>query len=123
MNKIKLFDNFIQIVNYYLKNKNLFVSNKTIELECEYGTIEFYNLNNSNNSNKIIVHSIFVKEQYRKKGLCGEFIKCIIDNLNTNDIFIIQSVLSKILYEYLKKFEYNGFIFVAKKEGFVCQKK
>lgn len=112
-------DDLYKIVDYYLKNFNTFQINKKIEFECEYGSIEFYKYSNTN---KIVVHSIYIKEQFRKKGLCGEFIKYLLDMIEGNKILVIQSVLSKILYEYLERFEYNKTIFVLKKEGFVAKK-
>jgi hypothetical protein len=71
--------------------------------------------------NKLIIHSIYVIEKYRKNNLCKEFIKYILDKSNFNKI-IIQSVLSKILYNFLLKFEHNGKKFILKKEGFVYKK-
>lgn len=112
-------DDLYKIVDYYLKNFNTFQINKKIEFECEYGSIEFYKYSNTN---KIVVHSIYIKKQFRKKGLCGEFIKYLLDMIEGNKILVIQSVLSKILYEYLERFEYNKTIFVLKKEGFVAKK-
>lgn len=112
-------DNLNQIVDYYLDNFNSFQINKKIEFECELGNIEFFK---SSNKNKIIVHSIYIKEQYRRKGLCGEFIKYLIDKIDNVQTLVIQTVLSKILYEYLFRFKYNKTIFVLKKEGWVAKK-
>jgi hypothetical protein len=112
-------NNFNEIVDCYLKNFNIFQINKKIEFECEYGSIEFFKYSNSN---KIIVHSIYIKEQYRKKRLCERFIKYLIDKIENIQTLVIQSVLSKILYEYISRFEYNKTIFVLKKEGFVAKK-
>jgi len=113
-------DNFNQIVNYYLENFNSFQTNKKIEFECGLGCVEFFK--SDKNTNDIIVHSIYIKEQYRKKGLCENFIKYLIDKIGDTQTLIIQSVLSKILYDYLSRFEYNNTIFVIKKEGFVAKK-
>lgn len=112
-------NNFNEIVDCCLENFNKFQINKKIEFECEYGSIEFFKYSNPN---KIIVHSIYIKKQYRRKGLCGGFIKYLIDKIEDRQTLVIQSVLSKILYEYLSRFEYNKTIFVLKKEGFVAIK-
>lgn len=112
-------NNFNEIIDYYLEKFNTFEINKKIEFECEYGSIEFHKYSNIN---KIVIHSIYIKKLFRRKGLCGEFIKNLIDKVDGNKIIIIQSVLSKVLYEYLLRFEYNKNIFVLKKEGFVCKK-
>ena len=71
----------------------------------------------NNQSNKLIIHEIFVKEEFRNKGLCKEFIKYLIDKFPHKKI-IIQSVLSKILYNFLLRFEYKNRYFMLKKEGF-----
>jgi N-acetylglutamate synthase-like GNAT family acetyltransferase len=118
-NNVIYYNNFYQIVDCYLENFNSFQINKKIEFECEVGCIEFFKCSNTN---KIIVHSIYIKEQYRKKGLCGEFIKYLIDKIGDTQTLVIQSVLSKILYEYLSRFDYNKTIFVIKKEGFIAKK-
>ena len=114
----KIFLNFYEIVDDYL---NLFSINKInkikkISYDCEYGSIQF--IEYFNNSNKIIVHEIYIKEQYRNQGLCKKFIEYLIEKVPKNNKIIIQSVLSKILYEYLLRFEYAGKKFILKKEGF-----
>lgn len=121
-----MYDDFTQIVEHYLDNfcklqyKNKYCYN------CLYGSIEFYK---SYDDNKIIVHEVYILEQYRRNGLCGNFIKYLIDKIEEmnkikkmNKILVIQSVLSKILYDYLLRFNYNKYIFVLKKEGFVMKK-
>lgn len=114
-----LFDNFYKIIDYYLINFNNFKLNEKIEFNCNYGTIEFYK---STNTTKIIIHSVYIKEHYRRQGQCKKLIEYLIDNIEKNKILIIQSVLSKILYEYLERFNYKKTIFILKKEGFVAQK-
>lgn len=113
-------NNFNQIVDYYLENFNSFQINEKIELVCGFGRIEFFK--SDKNTNKITVYSIYIKEQYRKKGLCGEFIKYLIDKIGDTQTLVIQTVLSKILYDYLSRFTHNNTIFVLKKEGFVAKK-
>ncbi len=114
MNKIIIQNDFIQIVDYYTSNFDLFSLGK-VGFDCEHGSIEFVKIKNTD---KIIVHEIYVREQYRKNGLCREFIKYLIDK-SKNKKVIIQSVLSKILYEFLLRFEYNNGKFIVSKNGFV----
>lgn len=115
-----IYDNFTQIIEHYLYNFCKYQSGNKYGYNCTYGSIEFYK---STNNNKIIVHEIYVLEQYRRNGLCENFIKSIIDKIEgTNKILVIQSVISKILYEYLFRFNYKKFKFILKKEGFVTKK-
>jgi hypothetical protein len=115
-----IYDNFTQIVEHYLDNFTEYLVDNKYCYNCIYGSIEFYK---SVNNNKIIVHEINVLEQYRRNGLCCNFIKFVIDKIEgTKKIFIIQSVMSKILYEYLLRFNYNKYKFILKKEGFVIKK-
>ncbi len=69
-------NNFNEIVDYYLKNFNTFQINKKTEFECEYGSIEFIKYSNPN---KIIVHSIYIKKQYRRKGLATILFKHLLE--------------------------------------------
>jgi len=113
MQKQIIFENFYEIIDYYLNNYVIFKLGK-VSIDCVYGSIEFV----KTLKKSIIVHEIFIGEQYRNQGLCREFIKYLIDNTEGKKI-IIQSVLSKILYDYLIRFEYTGKKFILKKEGFV----
>lgn len=119
INNVMYCNNFNEIIDCYFEKFDKFQINKKIEFECELGCIEFFK---SSNTNIIIVHSIYIKEQYRRKGLCEEFIKYLIDNIDDTKTLIIQSVLSKILYNYLSRFAYNKTIFVIKREGFIAKK-
>jgi len=120
MNNIIICNDFTQIIEHYLNNFDLYEKCKKYSYICIYGSIEFFK---SNDIKKIIVHEIYIEEQFRRIGLCSNFIKYFIDKLNgTNKIFVIQSVLSKILYEYLLRFNYNEYKFFLKKDGFVIKK-
>ena len=128
----KKFNNFYEIVDDYLENifltsqpnsnSNSNNINKKIGYDCELGSIEFVQYINKSIVKKIIVHEIYIGEQYRNQGLCREFIKYLIDKLENKNILIIQSVLSKILYNFLLRFKYIGKKFILKKEGFVYVK-
>ena len=122
----KKFLNFYKIVDDYLDNI-LLLENDTNNIvkkfcyDCEYGSIEFIRHPKKSNIKKIIVHGIYIIEQYRNQGFCKEFIKYLIDKSDKQNI-IIQSVLSKILYDFLLRFEYMGKRFILIKEGFVFVK-
>ena len=77
------------------------------ELSNEFGYITW--IKSSNLLNKLIVYEIYIDVQYRNKGLCRQFLTQLIDlaPLVTKQI-IIRAVLSKILYDYLYRFEYKG---------------
>jgi hypothetical protein len=121
------FLNFYEIANHFFTKNFLSIPNEFVNknnnvckfcYECEFGSTEF--VQDSNNlKKKIIVHEIYVKEQYRNQGLCKGFIKDLIDKLEKKNILVIQSVLSKILYYFLLRFEYLDKKFILKKEGFV----
>lgn len=113
-----VFNDFFHIVDYYLDNTNM-LNTGTNGFNCEYGSIEFIKLSSSN---VVIIHEIYVKTQYRNKGMCKDFIKYLIDKLKNKQKIIIRSVLSKILYEFLLRFEYAQNKFVINKEGFVYTK-
>lgn len=81
------------------------------EYNNEYGTITFIKENNRN----IIVYEIFIKEKYRCKGYCKKFIEKLADSGYN---FLIISVISKILYNYLCRFRYKGRKFKLTKQGF-----
>ena len=121
----KKFNNFHEISDDYLENFTLYKNNKNynnynkICYNCEFGSIEFYHYFNKKSENKIIIHEIYVGEQYRNKGLCKNFIKYLIVKIPKEKILIIQSVLSKILYNFLLKFTFMGKKFLLEKEGFV----
>ena len=112
-----IFDNFFEIVNHYLKNIYPNKNNGKYSFECVYGSIEFHNLVKNN---YIIVHEIYIKEIYRNRGLCKDFIKYLIDCSKNKYQIVIQSVFSKILYNFLLKFEYDDYKFILKKDGFYC---
>jgi hypothetical protein len=121
----KKFINFYKIVDDYIDNILLLDNDtnivKKICYECDYGSIEFIRYPKKSNIKKIIVHEIYVREQYRNQGLCKEFIKYLIDKSDKINI-MIQSVLSKILYNFLLRFEYKEKKFIVTKQGFLYYK-
>lgn len=121
-------EKFIEIIDTFLLNYSNY-NNGTQSFECDYGEIIF--LKNGKNmkhiKNKkvkkedtIIIHGIYIKPEYRNKGFCKNILIHLIDKCCKNFQYLcIQSVISKILYEYLLRFEYNSKNFLLKKDGFL----
>lgn len=99
------------IINKYLNEYHILPYGKN-EYECKYGNITFI----KENCNVIIVYEIYIKEQYRRQGMCHDFIVSLIQSRYN---FLIVSVLSKILYYYLMRFNYNGRKFRLTNKGFL----
>ena len=85
-------------------------------------SIEFIKNPKKLNKKILIIHTIYIKIEYRNQGYCKNFIKYLIDKSDDKTCIIIQSVLSKILYDFLLRFEYNNQKFLLKKEGFIWYK-
>jgi hypothetical protein len=109
-------DSFIESIDKYLSNYSTYEKGK-VEFDCEGGELIFF----KNNSNMLILFGIFINSEYREKGFCRNILYYLIDNAKKYNFkyFCVQSVLSKILYEYLLRFEYNNKTFKLKKAGFV----
>jgi hypothetical protein len=109
-------EGFIESIDNYLSNHSTYEKGK-VEFECEGGELIFY----KNNSNVLTLFGIYISSEYRQKGFCRNILHYLIDNAKKYNFkyFRVQSVLSKILYEYLLRFEYKNKNFVLKKEGFV----
>ena len=109
---------FIQIIDKYLLNYSTY-SNDYIYFECEQGELIFY----KNKSDTITIHGIYINPEYRERGHCRDILYYLIDKSNDNPnekfkFLHIQSVISKILYEYLIRFKYKNSNFKLKKNGF-----
>lgn len=108
-------EKFKEIINTYLLNYSTYKKGKII-FECEYGELVFL----KNKSEICILHGIYIFPQYRNKGLCRDILHYLIDNTSNYFKYIcVQSVLSKILYEYLLRFEYKNKRFALVKTGFM----
>ena len=108
--------NFIELIDTYLSNYSTYKNGK-VELECEQGELIFY----KKKPNVITIHGIYIYPEYRQQGLCRGILQYLIDNIGSRSGFeflCVQSVLSKILYEYLKRFTYKNKKFSNKKLGF-----
>jgi len=108
-------DQFKEIIDFYFENYSKFEKGK-VDFECEYGELVFY----KENSELLVLHGIYISPQHRNKGLCREILHYIIDKCQDKyKYFLIQSVISKILYNYLLRFNYNEKKFKNIKMGFV----
>ena len=108
--------NFTEIINTYLENYWTY-NNGMVEFECKYGSLTFYKPTHP----LIIVHSIYILPEYRQRGVCRNILQHLIDS--TPKMFKrvrVQTVLSKILYEYLLRFEYKNKKFRLSMYGFDC---
>ena len=108
-------NNFVEIINTYLKNYDKYEKGK-VEFECEFGELIFL----KENKNIITVFGIYIFPEYRQQGFCKNILIYLIDNcINKFDYLCIQSVLSKILYNYLLRFTYKNRKFIKTRSGFV----
>ena len=108
--------NFIELIDTYLSNYSTYKNGK-VELECDQGELIFY----KKKPNVITIHGIYIYPEYRQQGLCRGILQYLIDtlqNLKKFNSLCVQSVLSKILYEYLERFTYKNKKFANKKLGF-----
>lgn len=98
----------------YIKNK------VAREYDTVEGNLRFVN----NNNNLIIIDVIYVKECFRQRGILKMFLQYVVDNIckTKKYKFMIASVLSKILYDYLLRFNYNEHKFKLKRDGFLLSK-
>jgi len=89
----------------------------------EYETIEGSLRFVKNDSNMIIIDEIYVKKEFRQRGILKIFLEHVTNYMikNKNKQFMIQSVISKILYDYLIRYEKNGCKFMLTKSGFLLK--
>ena len=109
-------DDFIESIDKYLSNYSTYEKGKVV-FDCQNGELIFY----KNNSNMITLFGIYISSEYRQKGFCRNILYYLIDSAKKYNFkyFCVQSVLSKILYEYLLRFEYKNKKFKLKKLGFI----
>lgn len=77
----------------------------------EIGTITFIK-----GKKYVTIYEIYIKTEHRNSGHCRKF---IINMILNEKSFMIVSVLSIILYEYLLRFKYNGYRFKLTPLGFL----
>lgn len=102
------------IIDTYINKFNEYPNGK-ISFDCEIGTLTFIH----DSSNTLILFEIYVKMEYRNQGNC----KTTIDNLINKSIlnnmkFRVVCVISKILYNFLKKYKSIYGKFLIKGDGF-----
>ena len=112
-------DSYKNIIDTYLSNYSTYKNGKVV-FEYEYGELIFY----KQNPKIITLFSIYIYPKYRQHGICRRILQYLIDKSpnrqnspNKFQILCIQSVISKILYEYLLRFEYINRKFMFKKDG------
>ena len=108
-------EKFTEIIDTYLLNYNSYEKGK-VEFDCDYGELIFF----KENYNRLILFGIYIVPAYRKHGFCRSIIQYLIDKSNGRFKYIlIESVISKVLYEYLLRFKYEDKKFKLIKEGFI----
>jgi len=108
-------DQFKQFIDNYLTNYSSFADEK-VTFECEYGELIFL----KSKPEICILYGIYIFPQYRNKGLCRDILQYLIDKCSDKfKYFCVESVISKILYEYLLRFEYKNKKFKLIKSGFL----
>jgi RimJ/RimL family protein N-acetyltransferase len=108
-------ETFIESIDTYLSNYSTYNNGKVV-FDCSYGELIFF----KNNSNILTIFGIYLHPEYRQKGLCRELLHYLIDKSPDNfKVLCVESVLSKILYEYLLRFEYKNKKFKITKSGFL----
>lgn len=108
-------EQFTKIIDAYISNYESFEKGK-VSFDCDYGELTFL----KENDNMLILYAIFIFPQYREKGLCRNILHYLIDKAPTKFKHVsVQSILSKILYEYLLRFTYKNKKFKNTKIGFI----
>ena len=108
-------EQFTEIIDAYITNYESFEKGK-ISFDCDYGELTFL----KDDDNVLILYAIFIFPQHREKGLCRDSLHYLIDKAPTKFKYVcVQSVLSKVLYEYLLRFTYKCKKFKNTKDGFI----
>jgi RimJ/RimL family protein N-acetyltransferase len=108
-------EQFKEIIDTYIENYSKFEKGK-VSFDCEYGELIFF----KDNSNILILFGIYIFPEQRNKGFCREILHYLIEQCaNKFKCICVQSVISKILYQYLLRFRYNNKKFKNTKTGFV----
>ncbi len=109
-------DKFIEIIDTYLANYESYKNGK-VEFECDYGELIF---NKQHKNDILTLFSIYIRPEYRQQGFCENILHYLIDKSKTRcNYFCVEDVLSKVLYEYLVRFNYKGKKFTNTKNGFI----
>jgi RimJ/RimL family protein N-acetyltransferase len=112
---IYIMDKFKEVIDAYISNYSKFEKGK-VEFDYDYGELIFY----KDNPKTITLFGIYIYPEYRQKGLCREILHYLIEKGSEQfKCVCVQSVLSKVLYEYLERFEYKNKKFKNTRSGFV----
>jgi len=99
-----LMSDFIELIDTYISNYSTYPHGKIL-FECMCVDLVFYKAG----TRAIIIHGIYIFPEYRQRGLCRGIIEHLIDAAPRSFKRLrIQSVISKILYDYLLRFRYRG---------------
>ncbi len=110
-------DQFKEIIDAYFTNYSSFEKGKVI-FDCDYGELIFY----KTDTERFVLHGIYVEPNYRNKGCCRFILQYIIDQCSGKFTELcVESVISKILYIYLLRFTYNGKQFRNTEDGFIYE--
>jgi len=131
-------EQFTQMIDTYFLNYESYEKEEKISFECDYGELIFLK---SDNINNLILYAIYIAPQYRENGLCRSILHYLIDKNSTDKNstdknstdknstdkssstkfknVCVQTVLSKVLYDYLLRFTYKGKKFKNDKKGFI----
>jgi len=107
---------FIEIIDTYFSNYDSYKIGK-IELDCDCGELIFFK---GNDNNILILFGIYINPENREQGFCKSILQYLIEKSRGRfKHILIESVISKILYEYLLRFKYGNKKFRLIKEGFI----
>ena len=105
---------FTEIIDTYLLNYSTYCEGK-MSFECEQGELIF----NKKHNKMITLFGIYIFPEYRQNGLCRNILQYLIDKSLYCNYLCVESVLSKVLYEYLLRFKYKNKKFKKTYYGFV----
>ena len=108
-------EDFIKIIDTYFENYDLYENGK-VEFDCYFGELIFF----KGNRNMLTLFGIYICPEYRQKGFCRNILQYLIDKSKGRFKYLfVESVMSKILYEYLLRFRYENIKFKKIYEGFI----
>lgn len=106
------------IIQEYISNRGNYGNGK-VPFDYMHGELIFLN----EIPEQITLFGIYIHPEYRRQGMCRHILCTLIDcgiRHHIKSVAII-SVLSKILYEYLKRFRYKTFKFTQTTQGWICR--
>jgi hypothetical protein len=108
-------EEFIKIIDTYFLNYDLYELGK-VEFDCHYGELIFF----KGSPNMLTLFGIYINPECRQKGFCRSIIQYLIEKSKGRFKYVfVESVMSKILYEYLLRFRYKNRKFKRMYDGFM----